>query len=252
MAQADFDFVVQSGGTPSLPPGGSDGDAVLNSSLATPLSAGYGSYSREYAFPNTSFANATSILGLISSSVDSGSWVGTPITHAISVRAALRVGTAGPDYKSVGISVKTGVMVGQRASGYHLVLGQLGSEPNPTGDDSELTLVLNSVSSFPVTSRSVTISSGLPTDKWYVARMDVIPNGDGQDIIKIYTSPTTDFGSETWTLAHTELVMSTDQHYADWGDSSSNKIGFYLHVPNTFGYQPFCYIDGFVAYREEV
>ena len=258
MAQSDFDFLVNSGGAPVSPAGGTDGTSVLNNTLSNPLPASYGDNGRQYSWGAVSSGFETTIVGALNSSLDSGVWVGTPVTHAISVRGSLRVesngGAGGNKNRMSGLSVKTGVITsGGSASGYHLHLGIFTNGYANPGGDGTLTLTCADENGNNITALEVTIATGLTDAQWHRVRMDVIPNGVGQDVIKIYrNNPMDAVGDETWSLEHTESILSTDGYYCPWGDPSSNRVGYVQNVGNTVGWSVIGMIDGFVAQRESV
>ena len=257
MAQADFDFVNSTVGYVA-PSGGTDGTTITHSSLASPLT-GNGLYGRQYVYGTSTSAT---IIGVLAASVDSGAWVGTPNTHAVSVRATVRLDGAdlaesGSAGRCMGVGVKIG-NVGANGSypmgpsGYVLIVGRIYvGAGNETTTGTSLALVLSSESSDIGNREEVIITASMGADEWHRVRMDVIPVGTSQDIIKVYTG-TGAVGSEVWTLEHTETVLSTDQHYCDWGHGSSNRIGYINHCHGSSQVNDEAYIDAFVAMREAV
>jgi|GEM_PF-3264351 len=258
MAQTDFEITTSGDGTLIVPAGGLEGTSVQHDLLSNPLT-GYGDLGRQYRYEIVAPGNTTSILSTVSSSVDGGIWVGTPITYSLSVRAALRISSVGSGSKMSGISAKTGVFsTGSDkalASGYHLHLGRYNVFAS-SGGENELSLLMVSENpnNFTDTKRVFIPTLGSYTSgNWYLVRMDVTPSGSSEDTIEIYTSPIADPGSEVWSLVHTETVLSSDAHYTPWGDSNSNKVGYIQCVTNTFAVEFVTgMIDNFRVSRTEV
>ena len=250
MAQADFDFITNTNGGPVAPAGGWDGTSFIHSSLSSPL-AGYGTYGRIFHW--TTGTNRTTVMGAISAIPDAGVWVGTPSTHALSARATVRMTSTNSGNIGVGVALKSGRIDGRavpaKPSGYLLFIGKLSWGFDDPGGPNNLTLHMGEENPQNYANpKSVTIRTDYPPDAWYRIRMDVIPSA-GQDTILIYTSPPNAVGSEVWTLEHTETVYSTDLHYCNWGDASSNKVGYFAHTGWPGGGGDL-YIDGFEARRE--
>jgi hypothetical protein len=200
--------------------------------------AGEGLYAREFSWST----NSGSTLATITASVQDGLFDEITDGYAYSVRAWARYGTSNPS--SVGIGIKVGTVVaGSTGSGYWLIVGQ-------TNDISSnnLALVLKDETGANVTTIEdiVTVSA----ETWTKIRMDVTPLPN-QDTIEVYTG-TGATGSETWTLEHTEDVLTTDGHFTPWADASSGKIGF-TSINRVGGAGPnLSWIDRFQVFLDSV
>jgi len=255
MAQADFNFLTNTTGY-TAPNGGSDGTTILHSSLANPLT-GYGTYGRQYTYGGNP---ASTIVGAIAASVDGGVWVGTPNTHALSLRLSVRLDgtdlpTGSGEGRCVGVAAKTGRMgtgsVPRTPSGYYLIHGRMYHGFAEQSNLDSLTLIMIDENCNFSGKKEVRIIDNMGANLWHRIRLDVIPVGSSQDIVKCYTG-TGAIGSEVWTLQYEETIVNSAAWYCNWSDPTSNRVGFLSHCSGSTQANDQAYIDGFVAMREAV
>lgn len=254
ISQSDFTFFNNPTGY-IAPSGGTDGTTVLHSGLANPL-VGSGLYGRNYIY-TTGSPNST-VVATIGAGVDGGVWVGTPATHAISLRATVRLASPAPapsTARCIGLVVKTGEVGTQPAvprawSGYSLIYGQAYFGTGDPNWGNTLGLVCHDENITNWNGRLDVPIQVLAMDQWHRIRLDVIPAGSN-DILKVYTG-TGLVGSETWTLLHEETILNGATYYSNWGDPTSNKVGYVSHATALDSLNKSCYIDDFVAMREAV
>jgi len=238
MAQADFDF--ESGGLAGGAwVGGDDGTARLHAGLSSPLT-GEGDYCRDFSTVNTTLYITKAS---IKASVSAGLFDEIPSTQAISVRAWIRA-EGYTNGISIGIIAKLHPTSNgngrENPVGYNLFVGGAAD----TANNSNLKLHLRKDNS---TYKNVYLNA-LTINTWYKIRLDVIPVGSSQDIVKVYTGVGAT-GSETWTLEHTEVILNTDPHYVPWAQSGGGKIGF---TARNEASTDSVYIDRFQAFVETV
>ena len=92
--------------------------------------------------------------------------------------------------------------------------------------------------------------AGFGPDQWVKVRMDVIPVGGAQDIIRIYTGVGAT-GSETWTMEHEENVLSSSPHYVPWAQAGGGTVGWCVQSYNQSPTKA-AYIDRFQVFMEDV
>jgi hypothetical protein len=197
MAYSDFDFFS------SL--SNSGGNAFLNSGLSNPLPASSQVYCRELV-PTGVGGHQND--GYIKSTSYGGAFFGIPNTRAVTARASLRMGLT-DTLRTVRLwaVVKNSTIGG---TGY-----TIGLYAQPGLSSSRICLGYeDSVFGTP---SSYTLLTTIPNHTWTSVRLDVFPQGAAADVLQVYseTSP----GSGSWTLLHTETVLSSSPRYAPWGGS---------------------------------
>ena len=81
-------------------------------------------------------------------------------------------------------------------------------------------------------------------DNWFRVRMDVIPVGPSNDIIRVYTAP---INTETWTLQLTHYVARTQGQFVAAGASGAGKVGYWA-----MGGSDRAFIDRFQVFLEDI
>lgn len=234
MAQSDFDFNATFDTGAIV--GGNDGYAVTNASLASPLT-GEGTYCRE-------FANSTTGDIAMVATLNDPQFQEISDGYSISVRAWIRsTGITTASY-AVGIGAKIhggGPDVDTNApNGYCVLIG----DTNQTAAAAFLRFVIDTGSTVTATDTSFAVS----TDTWYKVRLDVIPVGTAEDIVRVYTGTGTT-GSETWTLQYSRIILNSDPDYIPWNDTGNGRVGFFtVHNSNAHTH----YVDRFQVFLEAV
>lgn len=217
MAQTDFNFY----NAYSSPSGGEHGLAFLNSALSNPLPSGaFGTYCRQYKIQPSGVPYGKALVW--NAFVSSSNFVGIPNTKAQSLRAVVRTenGTQ-PSNTVVNVGVRTRTDSSNWVSGYCLTLGSItGHNFNQEiwfGSRNTYGLYLslrrpngNSHSSYP----DVLIPGTFNPGTWYPIRMDVLPYGNLQDTINVYTGSMDGSGNITWSgILHTTTILAGEPVY---------------------------------------
>lgn len=203
--QTDFDISFNGAIT-----GGGDGQAVLHSGLANPLT-GEGVYCR--LFRHTSGFN--NHLLAYNAAFDSGNFVGIPDTKIISLRAWVRV-QDGSASGAIGLIANTGAHTNNDnpTDGYMLSLGDW----DGSSENQPLRLYLQTFASNTVV-KTQTLDISAVNDTWYKIRLDVIPIAGVSDTLRAFTG-TGATGSEVWVQQGTDTtVLTIDSDFAGWGGS---------------------------------
>lgn len=251
--------------------GGVYGDAVLHSSLASPLTNS-GNYCR--VFSRSSLTPYG--FWLVNSSVDSGIYTGPySTTKAYSLRAWIRKESGGTVRDSgIGLFARnvfdgTTNSINYDANAYNITPGGYNVQysqrvanaagsatQNATSGNASLWLQARQTNN-PFNPAAVIECSGSTNqeylmDTWHRIRMDVIPLGTSGDTINVYTSSAGDVtsGNETWELVGTTFVNSTDAYYVD-PTSGDLQMGFYSFCTNSTGARNM-YIDQFEVLVKDI
>jgi hypothetical protein len=255
MAYADFDNSIVS---PVTYAGGADGVARLHTALSSPLT-GEGNYCREFRSNTTTgvFGPEGRIRGLwtVKSTFDGGSLFEIDNTKAISVRAWVRVANNVTEMNACGVGARidladTSATPYVQGKGYFFHIGSYNSQGGTT-NVLRFTYGKNTAAAV-VTSDNFNVSplavGTVVANTWYKLRMDVIPLLSTQDTVRLYTG-TGATGSETWTLHHEQVILSSDPDYIAPGAPGEGRVGFCIGVRDTTN--P-VWIDRFQAFVTDV
>lgn len=242
MAQSDFVFYNST----TLPVGGGQGSAALNSGLSNPLaSSSFGTFCRSYKIQAS--GQPSGVIYAWNGFVSSSNFVGIPNTKAISLRAVVRTENGvQPLNNRINVGLRARTDPSNYISGYYLTLGSLNinkfrynsgqiSFDNPYTTTYGLYLCFKKPNGDKdETYPDVLISGSFAHDTWYPIRMDILPFGDLQDTINIYTGSMDISGNITWSnILYTTNVTNGQTIYNS--ASSGLYCGYSMMAGNVEG-----------------
>lgn len=270
MALAQDQFLIKNLNTVNLF-GGSDGSAVVHSSLPTTQLSGEGTYCRGFVDDTTNRLNVNEIYYAIKSSVDGGAWVNNLQSYAFSLRAWVRILPSDTFTGSSNDGVAVGLFIGfpdyetvTLANGtpgprYSICINRPTKTGIGSGINSLRLCVQNNnyslstsapffLDTFGTYSYQETLSSSSIT-AWYRIRLDVIPTEDSWRVRAYRGTGST--GSETWSILNDEVIIPG----TGANPVSNPSMGFFYQygrtgttAPATFN----AYIDRFTALGEDL
>lgn len=242
ISYSDWDSFWDSGDTV----GGVDGAARLHSALS-PTLGGEGSYCRDF---DGGGGQAIHHLFGLNSAFQAGVYHQIPNTKAISVRAWMRGidQVTGGNAHYAGICAKTGTnaLGGGGPAGYSLILQSKAPTLN-----AQNTLYLRTADENNAGAQQNTILTSMAGSTWFKLRMDVVPVGVSQDIIRVYTG-TGATGSEVWNQEAEFNILSSAGNYAPWASAANPYVGFWRGCPGSFSDARPMYIDRFQVLLKDV
>lgn len=239
MSFADFESTIFDSNGGNLTWANSDvagGVAIAHSSLSSPLS-GEGSFLRSLSPSLTGNADGNQIIDIAPGAL-SGAFDSVPSSKAVSLRAWVRADGLAQSNEgfSAGIVAKAlpndGTNAGDAFAGYKLKIGTM-AVPGSGPSSFELRLQAARGDGTDGTAATVVCSGSYAFGAWYKLRLDVIPQGNGADLLVAFTGAGAT-GSEVWTEVGRLTVLSTDSNFLPWAQSAS-RFGFYSSIYSISG-----------------